>query len=102
MLWVAGGNPRPPTLTDNPVNFTCVTAREITYNSFEISLVVFMPNITTNHAMTNTKYKLFYWIKKKKNAYNSNSTAQSGKNNACVSPAPCIPINMSELWVIWE
>ena len=26
-------------------------AREITYNNFEISLVVFMPNITTNHAM---------------------------------------------------
>ena len=25
-------------------------AREITYNNFEISLVVFMPNITTNHA----------------------------------------------------
>ena len=25
-----------------------LTAREITYNNFEISLVVFMPNITTN------------------------------------------------------
>ena len=24
------------------------------YNNFEISLVVFMPNITTNHAITNT------------------------------------------------
>ena len=33
-------------------NFTCLTAREITYNKFEISLVVFMPNITTNHAIT--------------------------------------------------
>ena len=29
-------------------------AREITYNKFEISLVVFMPNITTNHAVTYT------------------------------------------------
>ena len=29
-------------------------AREITYNNFEISLVVFMPNTTTNHAITNT------------------------------------------------
>ena len=29
-------------------------AREITYNNFEISLVVFMSNITTNHAITNT------------------------------------------------
>ena len=27
-------------------------AREITYNNFEISLVVFMLNITTNHAIT--------------------------------------------------
>ena len=35
-------------------NFTRPTAREITYNNFEISLVVFMPNITTNHAMTCT------------------------------------------------
>ena len=31
-----------------------MTAREITYNNFEISLVVFMPNITTNHAITYT------------------------------------------------
>ena len=29
-------------------------AREITYNNFEISLVVFMPNITKNHAFTYT------------------------------------------------
>ena len=31
-----------------------LTAREITYNNFEISLVVFRPNITTNHAITYT------------------------------------------------
>ena len=30
-------------------------AHEITYNNFEISRVVFMPNITTNHAITYTK-----------------------------------------------
>ena len=29
-------------------------ALEITYNNFEISLVVFMPNIPTNHAITYT------------------------------------------------
>ena len=34
--------------------FTRLTAREITYNNFEIALVVFMPNITTNHAITFT------------------------------------------------
>ena len=33
--------------------------------------------------------------------HSSIKTAQSGKNNACVRPAPCIPINMSELCVIW-
>ena len=32
-------------------NFTRQTSREITFNNFEISLVVFMPNITTNHAL---------------------------------------------------
>ena len=31
-------------------------AHEIMYNNFEISLVVFMPNITTNHAITYTDY----------------------------------------------
>ena len=35
-------------------DFTRPTAREITYNNFEISLVVFIPNITTNHAITYT------------------------------------------------
>ena len=35
-------------------NFTHLTAREITNNNFEISLVVFMPNITTNHAIAYT------------------------------------------------
>ena len=35
-------------------NFTRLTAREIWYNNFEISLVVIMPNITTNNAITYT------------------------------------------------
>ena len=39
--------------------FTRLTAREITYNNFELSLVVFMPNITTNHAITYTNFKVF-------------------------------------------
>ena len=37
-------------------NFTRLTAREITYNNFETSLVVFMPNITTNHAISYTNF----------------------------------------------
>ena len=40
-------------------NFTCLTAREITYNNFEISFVVFMPNITTNPAITYTNHFKF-------------------------------------------
>ena len=35
-------------------DFTRLTAREITYNNFEIFPVVCMPNITTNHAITYT------------------------------------------------
>ena len=37
-------------------NVTLLTAREITYNNFEMSLVVFIPNITTNHAITYTNH----------------------------------------------
>ena len=29
------------------------------YNNFEISLMVFMPNVTTNHAITYTNFKGF-------------------------------------------
>ena len=35
-------------------------AREISYNNFEILLVVFMPNITTNHAFTYTILMITY------------------------------------------
>ena len=37
-------------------NLTRLTAREMTYNNFEMSLVVFIPNITTNHAITHTNH----------------------------------------------
>ena len=30
------------------------------YNNFEISLVVFMPNVTTNHAITYTNLQLVF------------------------------------------
>ena len=38
------------------INTTCEISKlsQITCNNFEISLVVFMPNITTNHAITDT------------------------------------------------
>ena len=42
-------------------NCTHLTAREITYNNFEISLVVFTPNITTNHAITYTNLQFHMW-----------------------------------------
>ena len=37
---------------------TRLTAREIIYNNFEISLVVFMPNVTTNHVITYTNVEI--------------------------------------------
>ena len=37
-----------------------ISAREITYDNFEISLVVFTPNITTNHAITYTNRPNFF------------------------------------------
>ena len=36
------------------MNFFKARAREIMYNNFEKSLVVFMQNITTNHAISYT------------------------------------------------
>ena len=35
--------------------------REITYNNFEVSLMVFMPNITTKHAITYTNLWFHMW-----------------------------------------
>ena len=40
-----------------------MSAREITYKNFEISLVVFKPNITTNHAITYTNFTRVTQIK---------------------------------------
>ena len=40
--------------------FTRLSARESTCNDFEISLVVSMPNITTNHAITYTNYIVLF------------------------------------------
>ena len=42
-------------------NFTRLTAREIMSNNFEISLVVFVPNITINHAITYTNRPFSWW-----------------------------------------
>ena len=43
-------------------NFTCLKARLIAFNNFEISLVVFMPKITTNHAITYTNFTYGKWF----------------------------------------
>ena len=37
-------------------------ARKITYNNFEIFLVVFMRNISTNHAITYTNFMLLRYF----------------------------------------
>ena len=46
-------------------NFTLLTVHEISYKRCEISLVVFMPNITANHSITytNVAMKLPYKVK---------------------------------------
>ena len=41
-----------------------LTAREIKYNNFEISLEVFMPNITKNHAITYTNILMQMSVRK--------------------------------------
>ena len=45
---LGGCNPPRPTAS------TDTTLLDLTYNNLEISLAVFMPNITTNHAITYT------------------------------------------------
>ena len=48
----------------------------IKYNDFEISLVVFMPNMTTNQAITYTNtIRTCTWQYKKQNELNSRVTA---------------------------
>lgn len=42
------------------VYFTRLSAREIMYNNFEISLVVFQLNNTTYHAITYLIYSIFF------------------------------------------
>ena len=39
-------------------NISKLSQIEITYNNFEIALLVFMPNITTNHTITYTNKNL--------------------------------------------
>ena len=58
-------------------------AREITYNNFEISLVVFMSNITTNHAITYTNYMYSEII--------INVYAGAVLNNTCYARSVCGP-----------
>ena len=53
----------------NCLKFHCLTAREITYNNFEISLVVFMPNVTTNH--TTNYFTVTAFLLRAKNDQNS-------------------------------
>ena len=48
----------------NLSNFTRLTAREITYNNFEITRVVFMSNITANPAITYTNLSHFRIVRK--------------------------------------
>ena len=60
---------------------------QIKYNNFEISLVVFMPNMTTDHAITFTNtIRTFTRQYKKQNELNSRNTA---------------PLNYFKLQLVW-
>ena len=75
---------------------------KITYNNFEISLVVFMPNITTNHAITYTNLAfnfILYFI-------TSLTLPYSGLllNRYLKSNLNCILVYLSVLdhfWPVW-
>jgi len=61
--------------------------------------------MNTNLLLSNVKLIkicIEFALKLQSNYYthSSNNTAHSGKNKRCVNPAPCIPINMSVLYVI--
>ena len=63
-------------------NSTCLTTREITYNNFEISPMVFMPNITkikTNHAITYTNTDLFLGWNKVNHLWNKHKHCSQRK-----------------------
>ena len=49
------------------------------YNNFEISLVVFMPNITTNHAV----------------AYNNNNNDDNNNNGNFICVFECTMVNLA-------
>ena len=66
------------------VNTTCdisklsQISRAVTNNNFEISLVVFMPNITTNHAITYTNVQLALLNQQIMNTTQDNLESQFG------------------------
>ena len=49
-------------------NFTRLTAREIMYDNFEVSLVAFMPSITTNQAIIPIYICLYVFLKEFKDS----------------------------------
>ena len=87
------------------ISSSCPTAHEITYNNFKISLVVFMPNITTNHAITYTnskgkiKSKIFVivWRPWKNTLVWSNKSKENTLTNCTIViwsvPTPWGPLN---------
>ena len=76
-------------------NFTRLMAREITNNNFEISLVVFMPNITTNHAIICLYYYngvVIFTCRYLKLSWNTTALSQSNwRNSSCDSVTHVIP-----------
>ncbi len=59
-----------------------------------------LPSLSLTHTHTHTCTHTH--IQTKGVTHSSKMTAQSGRKRRCVRPAPCIPIKMSELWVIFS
>lgn len=59
-------------------------------------LVSLLPSVFSPVILSHTHWQAYSVT------HSSKTTAQSGRKRRCVRPAPCIPIKMSELWVIFN
>ena len=76
----------------NGLKFHSPNGSWISYNNFEISLVAFMPNITTNHAITYTNYSSNLVLFHTKLTWKAYATKHEWKINVwgCVEILPSI------------
>lgn len=78
--------------------------RSIVPNTFALHMTLYRSlSHTHKHAQKpKTTFKNTHEPTQRNVTNSSKMTAQSGRKRRCVSPAPCIPMKMSELWVIFS